>query len=170
MGDSLLTPTLAEPRGAVEKRPSFAWATIAWVSLLLGVYYTPVLMALVRQWWGDADMGHAFAVPVFAAYIAWKKRDQLAGIAPEPNWWGLAVMLWAGLQLYIGTLGAELFLTRTSLVISIIGAVLLLGGTKYLKIFKFPLFLLFFMVPIPAVLYNQITFPLQILASQVAEN
>jgi exosortase len=32
----------------------------------------------------------------------------------------------------------------------------------------FPLCLLFLMVPIPAVIYNQITFPLQILASQFA--
>ena len=79
-------------------------------------------------------------------------------------------MLWAGLQLYIATLGAELFLARTSFVFSIIGAVLLLGGTQYLRIFSFPLFLLFFMVPIPAVIYNQLTFPLQILASRVAEN
>jgi exosortase len=79
-------------------------------------------------------------------------------------------MLWAGLQLYIGTLGAELFLARTSFVISLIGAVLLLGGAEYLRIFGFPLFVLFFMVPIPAIVYNQITLPLQTLASQVAES
>ena len=33
----------------------------------------------------------------------------------------------------------------------------------------FPLLLLPFMIPIPAVIYNQITFPLQLFASQVAE-
>lgn len=170
MGGSILTPALAESQAAGQERHPFAWATIGWVSLLLGVCYTPVLVALVRQWFNDADMGHAFAVPVFAAYIAWKKRDRIAAVAPCPNWWGLAVMLWALLQLYIGTLGAELFLTRTSLVISIIGAVLLLGGTNYLKVFRFPLFLLFFMIPIPAVIYTEITFPLQLFASRVAEN
>ena len=170
MGGSLLTPASAESQAAVQERSPFAWNTIAWVSLLLGVCYAPVLVALVRQWFNDADMGHAFAVPVFAAYIAWRKRDRIAGVTPCPSWWGLALMLWAGLQLYIGTLGAELFLTRTSLVISIIGAVLLLGGTKYLKVFRFPLFLLFFMIPIPAVIYTEITFPLQLFASRVAEN
>jgi exosortase len=169
MGDSLLTPAIADSQALSRKSP-FSWGTIFWVSLLLGICYAPVLTALVRQWFDDADMGHAFAVPIFAAYIAWKKRDQIAGVLPSPNWWGLAVMLWAGLQLYVGTLGAELFLTRTSFVISIIGAVLLLGGTKYLKIFGFSLFLLFFMIPIPAVIYTQITFPLQLFASRVAEN
>jgi exosortase len=114
-------------------------------------------------------MGHGFFVPVIAGFIAWQKRDRIAGKLAKPNWWGLAVMLWAAFQLYIGTLGAELFLSRTSFVISVIGAVLLLGGTEYLRIFAFPLFLLFFMVPIPAVIYNQITFPLQLLASRAAE-
>jgi exosortase len=166
-----MTPTLTESQIAPGRKPvSFSWATIAWVSILLGICYAPILAALVRQWDGDPDMGHGFFVPVIAGFIAWKKRGLIAEIPAAPNWWGLAIMLWAGFQLYIATLGAELFLTRTSFVISIIGAVLLLGGTAYLRVFFFPLFLLFFMVPIPAIIYNQITFPLQILASRVAEN
>jgi exosortase len=108
-------------------------------------------------------------VPLIAGYIAWQKRDEIADKMPSPNWWGLAIMLWGAFQLYVATLGAELFLARTSLVISIIGAVLLLGGTQYLKVFGFPLFLLFFMLPIPAIIYNQLTFPLQLIASSAAE-
>jgi exosortase len=165
-----MTPTLTESQTAGGKSASFSWVTIAWVSILLAVCYVPVLTALVSQWNYDPDMGHGFFVPLIAGFIAWKKRDRMAETIPAPNWWGLAIMLWAGFQLYIATLGAELFLARTSFVISIIGAVLLLGGTAYLRIFGFPLFLLFFMVPIPAVIYNQITFPLQMLASRVAEN
>jgi exosortase len=115
-------------------------------------------------------MGHGFFVPLIAGYIAWQKRDRIAHLLPAPNWWGLAIMLWAGFQLYIATLGAELFLARTSLVLSIIGAVLLLGGAEYLRIFSFPVLLLFFMVPIPAIIYNQLTFPLQLLASRAAES
>jgi exosortase len=155
---------------SVEQHPSpFSWGTIAWVSALLAICYAPVLYRLAAQWYNDEDMGHGFFVPVIAGYIAWQKRDQIAGRLPRPNWWGLAILIWAGAQLYFATLGAELFAARTSLVISIIGAVLLLGGKDYLRIFAFPLFLLFFMVPIPAVIYNQITFPLQLLASRVAE-
>jgi exosortase len=164
-----MTPVLTEPKTAGRRSASFPWVTIAWVSILLAVCYAPILVALVRQWNDDPDMGHGFFVPVIAGFIAWQKRQRIAELVPSPNWWGLAIMLWAGFQLYIATLGAELFLARTSFVISIIGAVLLLGGTEYLKTFRFPLFLLFFMVPIPAVIYNQITFPLQLLASRAAE-
>ena len=164
-----MTPALTGSPRASESNAAFSWTTIAWVTALVAACYAPILLALVRQWNNDPDMGHGFFVPVIAAYIAWQKRQELASVVSKPNWWGLAIMLWGAFQLYIATLGAELFLARTSLVFTIIGAVLLLGGTAYLRIFSFPLFLLFFMVPIPAIIYNQITFPLQLIASRWAE-
>jgi exosortase len=164
-----MTPALTGSPSTRTRTP-FSWLTISWVAALLILCYAPVLRALLTQWYDDPDMGHGFFVPAIAAYIAWQLRGNIENRAPAPNWWGLVVMAWAGFQLYIATLGAELFLARTSLVISIIGALLLLGGTEYLKTFGFPLFLLFFMVPIPTVIYNQITLPLQFLASRVAEN
>ena len=132
--------------------------------------YAPVLFLLVRQWNSDADMGHGFFVPVVAAYIAWQKKDELAGVPAEPNRWGFILVLYGALQLLVATMGAELFLARTAFLISIVGLVLALGGVRYLKVFSFPLFLLLFMVPIPGVIYNKITFPLQIIASQAAES
>ena len=165
-----MTPVFTGSSTSREKPVALPWITVAWVSALLLACYAPVLWRLVQQWSSDPDMGHGFFVPLCAGYIAWQRRAEAAGTVPAPNWWGLAIMLWAAFQLYVATLGAEIFLARTSLVISIIGAVLLLGGTRYLRIFGFPLFLLFFMVPIPAIIYNQITFPLQLLASRVAES
>jgi exosortase len=163
-----MTPTLTG--SSPSKTASvFSWVTISWVAVLLTVGYFPVLARMVGQWYNDPDMGHGFFVPLIAGYIAWLNRDRIAGIAPKPNWWGLAIMVWAGIQLYLATLGAELFTARTSLVFSIIGAVLLLGGTAYVRVFAFPLFLLFFMVPIPAVIYNSLTFPLQLRASEMAQ-
>jgi exosortase len=144
------------------------WVAWAWFGALLLASYVPVLWRLVRQWDADPDMGHGFFVPLVAGYIVWQKRAELQALEPAPNWWGLAVVLYGGLQLWIATMGAELFLARTAFVISIIGVVLLLGGTAWVRALAFPLFLLFFMIPIPTVVYNSITFPLQILASRVS--
>lgn len=165
-----MTPAIAEQQRPSGLRDAFSWTTISWVGVLLLVCYLPLLAALVNQWNTDADMGHGFFVPVIAGYIAWQKRDEIRELPARPNWWGLAIVLWGAIQLFIATLGAELFLARTAFVFSVIGCVLLLGGTAYLRIFAFPLFLLFFMVPIPAIIYNQITFPLQLIASSAAEN
>lgn len=144
------------------------WAAWAWFGALLLLSYAPVLWRLVLQWDSDPDMGHGFFVPLVVGFIVWQKRAELLALEPAPNWWGLAVVLYGGVQLWIATLGAELFLARTAFVISVIGVVLLLGGAAWVRALAFPLFLLFFMIPIPTVVYNSITFPLQLLASRVS--
>lgn len=144
------------------------WISLAWFFGLLILCYGPVLVRLVDQWNYDEDMGHGFFVPVIAAYIAWQKRDGLQHPNVKPNPLGILVVILAAFQLYIGTLGAELFLARTAFLEGIIGLVLALGGWHALKVMAFPLVMLCFMVPIPGVIYNQITFPLQLFASSVA--
>lgn len=171
LGNSFMTPALTGSSQAttVATDPKITWLPVIWVSTLLVFCYFPVLTRLVAQWNNDGDMGHGFFVPIIAGYIAWQKRQELLAVPARPNWWGLLIVIWGALQLWIATLGAELFLARTAFVFSVIGCVLLLGGTRYVKVLAFPLFLLFFMVPIPAVIYNQITFPLQLIASSTAE-
>jgi exosortase len=159
-----MTPVLESP-----SKNKLPWTCIAWFGALLIACYAPVLQRLVHQWDYDPDMGHGFFVPLIAAFIVWQRREELAAIKPDPNWWGLLVVALGGLQLIVGTLGAELFTARISFVITLVGVVWTLGGNFMLKKLAFPLFLLFFMIPIPAVIYSAATFKLQILASQLAD-
>jgi exosortase len=145
------------------------WASLAWFFALIAVCYFPMLQALIGQWAADEDMGHGFFVPAIAAYIAWQQRDALLLESLQPSLWGIPLLLWGAFQLTIGNLGAELFLQRTALIFTIVGAIWLVCGTRILRMLAFPLCLLVFMIPIPAVIYNQITFPLQLFASSVAE-
>ena len=146
-----------------------SWVAIAWFAILLAVCYLPVLERLGSQWMNDEDMGHGLFVPIVAAYIAWQRRDVLAKLTFQPNYWGLLLILWGAVQLFIGTLGAELFLQRTALLFSLAGILLVIGGTRLVRELAFPLCLLIFMIPIPRIIYTQITFPLQLFASSVAE-
>jgi exosortase len=157
----------APPRAA--KSPSISWVAPAWFSALLIAAYFPVLQHLVEQWSTDENVSHGFFVPAVALYLAWERRDAILTSKLKPAWWGLGIMAWGALQGYVGVLGAELFLQRTSFLITLVGLLLVTGGTQLVRILAFPLLLLPFMVPIPAIVYNQITFPLQLFASQVAE-
>jgi len=159
---------LSQQAPAIERR-SIPWVPLAWFSALLIIAYLPILRHLVEQWSTDEDVSHGFFVLPIAALIAWQRRDRILALDYHPAWWGLGVMAWAALQGYVGTLGAELFLQRTSFLIALLGLLLALGGTRLIRELAFPLLLLPFMIPLPAVLYNQITFPLQLFASQVAE-
>jgi exosortase len=142
---------------------------IGWFLALILLCYAPMLRGLGTQWLNDEDMGHGFFVPVVAGYIIWQRRDDLAKVPVKSNYWGLALIFWGALQLTLGTLGSELFLQRTALMFTIVGAILTIYGTKMVKALGFPLFLLLFMIPIPRIIYTQITFPLQLFASRVAE-
>jgi exosortase len=159
---------LPEERSSAAPR-EMPWAAIGWFTALLILVYFPTFQHLVEQWATDEDVGHGFFVPVVAAYIAWQRRAELENLKWKPAWWGLALILWGALQAYVGSLGAELFLQRTSILITLVGMLLVLGGTKLVKILAFPLLLLPFMIPFPTVIYNQLTFPLQLFASRVAE-
>src|SRR5437867_723576 len=149
------------------RRP-LPWRAIAWFAALLIMVYFPVLRRMVNQWWSDPDMGHGFFVPVLAGFIVWQRRDELMAVELRPSRGGLVLVGLSGLLLMLATLGAELCTARLSFVFTLIGMVWALGGRILLRKLAFPLFLLFFMVPIPAVIYNKITFPLQIVASQLA--
>jgi exosortase len=151
------------------RRP-MPWAKVAWFGGLIFLCYAPILYALLVEWSTNDDMGHGFFVPLISAFIVWQRREELMAIQPRPNWWGLVVVALGAAQLLVATLGVELSTARSAFVITLIGSVWLLGGTQMLKKLAFPLFLLFFMIPIPAVIYNQITFPLQKVASWLAEN
>jgi len=154
-------------RDNAEKRiPWVIWTSA--VSILALVLYGPILRALVLNWWTDPNYGHGFLVPVFAGYVVWRERQKLARIWWKPSNFGLVVMLGAVGLLMVGSLGAELFTSRFSLLVLIAGVVLFLAGWRMLRAISFPLGFLILMIPIPVLIYNQITFPLQLLASRFA--
>ena len=142
-----------------------------WIGIfaaLLLVLYGPILKALVLDWWRDPNYGHGFLVPVFSAFVLWRERERLARVIHRPSNFGIVVMLGAIGLLLIGSLGAELFSTRFSLLVMLGGIVLFLTGWKMLRAVLFPLGFLVLMIPIPVLIYNQITFPLQLIASRFA--
>jgi exosortase len=95
-------------------------------------------------------------------------RRQLVSLKPAPSWSGLLIVAGALITLVVGVLGAELFLSRSSLLLLLAGLVVLFFGWRVFGVTLFPWAVLFLMIPIPAILYNQLTFPLQFLASKFA--
>ncbi len=144
--------------------------TIPLVVILATVAYLyhGVLYKLIRDWWNDPNFSHGFFVPVFSLFVLWQGRDQLAKKAVRPSWWGCLVIAVALCMLIVGTLGAELFLTRSSFVIMIAGLVIHFLGWGMFRAVLFPWAVLFLMIPIPAIVFNQVTFPLQLMASKLA--
>src|SRR3954452_5102329 len=160
-----MTPAV---EAAASSKPVYANGVLLGILILL--CHAPAIRSMVGEWLRNEDMGHGFFVPIVAGYLIWQQRDELIAIPTAPNWFGLLVVLWGATQSLLGVLGAELFLSRSAVIVTLAGAVWMAGGNALLRKLAFPLFLLCFMVPIPAVIFNAITFPLQLLASRMAEH
>ena len=161
---------IAVPQPETERR--FRNGIAGWKSLvlwgLLAWLYLPILIPLVKQWWSDPNFSHGFFVPLFVAFVLWQDRARLAAIPQDPSSWGLPVMLLGICTLILGVFGAELFLSRVSLIWLAGGLVIFFHGWKMLRAVLFPLLFLTLMIPIPAIILNQITLPLQFFASKLA--
>jgi exosortase len=143
------------------------WQVAVLGLLLLGLYFA-VLSHLLAQWGKDPNFSHGFFVPLFSIFVVWQERARLRKLPSRPSWSGLAIMAFGTCTLIVGQMGAELFLARTSLLIVLAGLIVLFYGWIIFRALLFPWAFLFLMVPMPAIVFNQITFPLQLLASRVS--
>ena len=171
LGPALEQDKLASGSIRAMKISSTARHWIVWPGLLLCLLlllYAGVLKGLVLQWWSDPDYGHGFFVPLFSFYVLWHARKRWTNCEIGPSNFGFVVMAGAVGLLLLGSIGAELFISRFSMLVLLAGMILFLAGWKTLRAVSFPLSYLIWMIPIPVIIYNQITFPLQLLASRLA--
>jgi exosortase len=160
------------PRAQGSQHPAASswhiWGQLSILAVLLAFLYDRVLANLAAQWWTDPNYSHGFIIPVFCGWMVWKESKHLADEPEEPGRLGIFVILGALALLVVGSLGAELFLSRTSFIFLLAGLVIHFRGLGYFRRFLFPWALLFLAVPPPDILFNQIALPLQLLASWLA--
>lgn len=143
-----------------------------WELILLAVVvvavFANVLPGLVQDWWEKADYSHGFFVPMLSAYLVWQKRDELSRLSRRPSFAGMFVVLGSMGMLFLGSLGAELYLSRVAFVGTIAGLIVYFLGWQFFRMLAFPVAFLLLMIPLPVIVYNEIVFPLQLLASRFA--
>lgn len=138
-------------------------------ALLCAALYAPVIVSLARQWINDPNYQHGTAVPLVAIFMFWKRRSKLLAMPATPSIAsGIVVIAAASLFLVMGTASSELFTTRLSLPLMLIGILLLLRGSPFVREAAFPLGFLFMMIPLPYIIYYRLTFPMQLMSAKLA--
>jgi exosortase len=161
IGDRIARLPHVRHRSEVVQLTALAAATL--------LVYWSVIEGLVHQWASDDSYSHGFLIAPLAIYFAWRRRDDLISTPRFPSAFGVAVAAAAMCLWAAGTAAAELFVTRASLVLFVAGCVLFLYGWAWLRLLAFPIAFLLLMIPLPAIVFNQIALPLQLLASQIGE-
>ena len=146
---------------------------VQWFPVLVGIgmLFIPTIVDLARTLWQNDDQVHGPIVLTVALYLFWSLRNDVldAPIAQKPGiGWPLLII---GLITY--TLGRSQGLAIFeigSLLILLPAILLLMRGSKGLKAVWFPIFFLFFMIPLPGPIVDTLTIPMKIAVSYVTEN
>jgi len=132
--------------------------------------YGLTLTTLVGDWWTDPDYSFGLIVPFVVAYIVYSRRRLVLDSAGRPNTLaGMSLILVSQLMFLAGFLGAEFFLQRSSIVVFGAGCAIYLGGWKKLRVLLLPLLLIELCIPLPSIVLQQLTMPMQLFASKTAE-
>ncbi len=158
-----------ESRGA-GSTPWLVWFPYAAIAILLAVIYYRVAIKLVYDWYTIPDYSHGFLVPFFALFLLWDKREILRNTPIQQSWRGIALVVFAAIVLILGVYGVDLFTARISFVFLLAGLIWTLFGSLMLRELRFPLLVLVLAIPFPTILFNQVTFPLQLFASRIASD
>lgn len=142
---------------------AYVLALLLLVSIVWAYWQPFGEMAL--KWTTDPQYQQGYLVPLFAAFLVWRRRDELAKDECQPNWLGLVPLL-VGLVMRLG--GAALYVDwveAVSLLPFLWGATLLLGGWHALRHTWYAVAFLFFMIPLPYGVETALSQPLQRVAT-----
>jgi exosortase len=148
--------------------PKLAWGPVAVIALLMLALYLRIGVKLVHDWYTMADYSHGFLVPLFSLFLLWDKRQQIIATPVKPSWSGVPLIALGLVILIFGIYGVDLFTSRFSFVVMLAGLVWTFFGGAMLRTVCFPILVLLLGIPFPAIIFNQITFPLQLMASRLA--
>lgn len=157
------------PRPEAEQWP-IAWGVVLLLGVLVVLLYHGIAVKLVTDWYEIPDVSHGFLIPFFAAFLIWDNRQAYRNTPIKPSWVGINLVIVGLFALLLGRLGADLFFQRTSFVLLVAGIVWTLLGKPMLSKTRFVLFVLLLAIPLPTIVFNKITFPLQLLASRFASD
>lgn len=130
--------------------------------------YWPAWRNMVADWYASEEYSHGFLILPLAVYIGFRKHERLSTIPLTNSLWGLALVVFA-LLFFVLAQSAEIkTLSSLSIVLFMWGAIFYVFGYGWLRELSFPLFILFFMIPIPSQIYAQATIPLQLIVTKTS--
>jgi len=137
-------------------------------SICFLILYYQVIYQMILDWANDDNYSHGFLIPVIAGYLIWQDRERLSDIHIKPSNSGIIFLILSLLFFIITNIGAELFTMRFSMLLVILSMVVYFAGWEFGKALSLPVAYLVFMIPLPAILWNKIAFPLKLFATKIA--
>lgn len=139
------------------------------VAAVTGWAFFPTLDWMYGKWVTDPQYSHGFLVPLFSAFLLWRKRETAAGWfeTPMPLLGAVVLGLALAMRFFAGGL---LFhqLDAIAFLVSLAALAMVAGGLRFLKVSAPAIGFLIFMIPLPYELERNVGGPLKIAATQAS--
>jgi exosortase B len=152
-------------------QPSETNAVVLLVLLAVGLaaMFAPTYLELARVVWSTDEQGHGPLILAASAWMAFQRRHLLAAlpvVRPTTSAWALLAV---GLLVYwVGQSQSILLFAAGSQILVLAGLLMLFKGGAGVRVMRFPLLFLLFMVPLPGTFVAALTAPLKAAVSTVA--
>ena len=130
--------------------------------------YAGTVRELVNDWSTDESASYGFVVLAIALWFAWSRRTLLLTQPASPDGRGIILIGVSCAVLTLGTMAGEFFLKRLAFVMAPAALIWTVWGLSRLRVLAFPFVMLTTAIPLPSVVYNRMTVPLQLIASEAA--
>jgi len=136
--------------------------------LAFGFLYHKAIIQLVSDWSTDPNFSHGFLIPLVSLYMIWHRQHIIREIPVRPSVNGIYIILLGMLVHIAGNVGSELFLMRFSMIITLAGVIIYYWGMSMFNALIVPVCYLIMMIPIPAIIWSKVAFPLQLFAAKIS--
>lgn len=149
------------------RQPAVKWGTFALVAGLFGFLFGEGVGELWRIWNGREEYSYGYFVPFLTLFLIWLKKDELAQTQGSSSWWGTLVVLGGAVLFVVGEMSTLYLLIQYAMIVVVFGMTLAFAGWARFRLIWAPLALLFFMVPLPQFLQQEISSQLQLISSEL---
>jgi len=143
------------------------WLALAVAAGLLALAYLESIKALVHVWGSQEEYSYGYMIPFITLFLVWQRRDILEQTEFRSSWLGLVFVLLGLFIFVVGELSTLMLVVQYSMVVVLMGLAFTLMGWRAFRIVAVPIAFLFFMIPLPPFLLQELSSKLQLLSSQL---
>ena len=143
------------------------WLMFGAAAVLLLFMFYDGLEYMVGVWSKKEEYGYGFLIPVISAFFIWQKKNELERVEFSGSWTGILVIAAGVVGLILGELSTLYPIIQYSFLIALYGVILAMTGWRAFRLIWVPMFLLFFMIPLPQFIYQGLSAQLQLISSEL---
>lgn len=137
------------------------------MAILIAYPFFETIQDMIYRWDTQEEYGYGYIIPFLTIFLIWQRKNTLAEKPFEPTFWAIPFLILSGAIYFLGAVATTHTLSQYALVFTVLGLAYGLLGWERFKIVAIPIALLFFMVPLPPFIYNNLSGALQLISSEL---